>query len=184
MSYRPITDVWLLGRPKTGYYGSYPAGFLTRARNVLGVHRDDPVLHVCGGKLREHKCGPACPGDGTHYHGVGLNDRTVDLDPTLTPDFVQDVREPLPHPGYWAAVLADPPYSPEDAAHYTVGAEVFPSAGEVLRNCCAAVRPGGRVGIIHYEWPGPPSGWREVAAIAVGTGRRAKARWFTVWEAE
>ena len=31
MSYRPITDVWILGRPKVRYYGAYPSGFLERA---------------------------------------------------------------------------------------------------------------------------------------------------------
>lgn len=171
MSYRPITDVWILARPRTKYYGSYPLGFLHRARALLGVVDTDPVLHVCGGKVKEYP-----------YRGYGPNDATVDLDPALAPDFVQDVREPLPLPGVWAAVLADPPYSADDAAHYAVGAGVFPSSSEVLKRCCEAVREGGKVGIIHYEWPAPPKDWKEVAVIAVGCGRRGKARWFTVWE--
>jgi hypothetical protein len=32
VSYRPITDVWILARPKVKYYGAYPNGFLERAR--------------------------------------------------------------------------------------------------------------------------------------------------------
>lgn len=171
MSYRPITDQWILARPKVAYYGAYPAGFLHRARALLGVSYADPVLHVCGGRVRDYP-----------YRGVGPADCTVDLDPALAPDFVQDVREPLPAPGYWAAILADPPYTPDDATHYAVGADVFPAAAEVLKRCCEAVRPGGRVGILHYEWPAPPKDWREVAVISVGTGRRQRARYYTVWE--
>ena len=36
MSYRPITDVMILARSKTKYYGAFPAGFLSRARWELG----------------------------------------------------------------------------------------------------------------------------------------------------
>ncbi len=59
MSYRPITDVWILARAKlTGghkLYGAFPGGFGERARDLLGVHIDDPVLHVCGGRTCRHE---------------------------------------------------------------------------------------------------------------------------------
>lgn len=58
MSYRPITDVWILARPKVKYYGAYPNGFLERARALLGVSPFDPVLHVCGGSAREYPAKP------------------------------------------------------------------------------------------------------------------------------
>lgn len=86
MSYRPITDVWMLCRGKTGYYGTFPAGFLERARFLLGVTIFDPVLHVCGGKVKDYQSGPM------KGKGLGPNDRTVDLDPDLDPDFCLDVR--------------------------------------------------------------------------------------------
>lgn len=171
MNYRPLTDVWILARPKVAYYGAYPAGFLHRARALLGVSYDDPVLHVCSGCVRDYP-----------YRGLGPNDRTVDLDPALAPDFLHDVREPLPLPGVWSAILADPPYTSEDAAKYSIGSAVFPTAAETLKRCCEAVRPGGRVGILHYEWPRPPKDWQEVAVVAVGCGRGQRARWYTVFE--
>jgi hypothetical protein len=78
MSYRPITDVWILARPKLSegakYYGSYPAGFLSRARALLGVSMERPVLHVCAGLVRNYP-----------FSGLGRNDRTVDLDPATHP---------------------------------------------------------------------------------------------------
>lgn len=174
MTYRPITDVWLLARAKlTGgrkFYGAFLGGFGERARALLGVHLDDPVLHVCGGLVRHYP----------YARAVGPNDRTLDLDPALEPDFLQDAREP--YPLGFKAILADPPYSLEDARAYVPGATAYPQPNTIVRNAINALPVGGRVGILHYVWPGPPSNAKEVAAIAVGTGRNGRARWFVVFE--
>lgn len=54
--YRPITDVMILARAKlrggVKYYGSFPAGFLHRARTLMRCRLSDPVLFVCGGRVR------------------------------------------------------------------------------------------------------------------------------------
>jgi hypothetical protein len=189
MSYRPITDVWILARPKVKYYGAYPAGFLHRARALLGVGEMDPVLHVCGGKVRDYP-----------FRGFGPNDKTLDLDPACNPDFLRDAREPFPlncrdadHPpcratepallhAPWAAVLIDRPYTVEDAAHYVPGPSVLPTANQLVRQGIAVVPVGGKVGMLDFTWPQPPKNAREVAVIAVGTGRNARARWFCVFE--
>jgi len=162
MSYRPITDVWILGRPKVKYYGAYPAGFLSRARVLLGAGECDPVLHVCGGKVREYKCGPSCKFG--HWHGLGNNDRTLDLDPACQPDFLQDAREPFPFTdecvvrpldGYtkWKAILIDRPYTEPDADHYVPGRAMLPDANLLVKNGIAAVDVGSRVGR-HDRRPG------------------------------
>jgi len=173
MSYRPICDVWILARSKVKFYGAYPAGFLHRARALLGVSNNDPVLHACAGKIKDYP-----------YRGFGPNDRTLDLDPATHPDFCQDARDPWPCPSEWAAVLADPPYTEADAEQYACGSSVLPSANEILRRAFEAVCDGGRVGLLHYVWPQPPKGVKEVAVVAVGTGRNNRARWYTVWERE
>lgn len=194
MSYRPITDTWILARSKVKYYGAYPAGFLGRARALLGVGPDGAVLHVCGGRVRSYP-----------YSGFGCNDKTLDLDPAVEPDFLMDARLALPRPplGSWAAVLADPPYTEGDAAKYGPGAGVLPSANVILANGLEVVEVGGKVGILHYVWPGVPTVpmWtresgtpynfnprerlpraKEVAVITVLTGRNNRARLFTVFE--
>jgi hypothetical protein len=169
MTCRPITDVWLLARPKVKYYGAYPSGFLHRARTLLGVGPADAVLHVFSGRVRDYP-----------FKGLGQYDKTVDVDPALVPDFCLDIMTaPLPA-GPWAAVLADPPYTPEDAACY--GPHACPKVNDVLRACLTVVVPGARVGILHYQWPQPPKHAQEVAVVAVGTGRNQRARWFTVFE--
>lgn len=182
--FRPICDVWLLARPKVAYYGAYPSGFLERARALLGVSYDDPVLHVCSGKIRDYP-----------FRGFGQNDKTLDLDPELKPDFVMDARAieatkdgATPHSrigmaGMWPAVLADPPYSAEDAKHYRVGPEVLPARAELLRRCLSIVRPGGRVGFLDFVAPRPPKkGVRLVALVAILVGYGNAARMFSVYE--
>ncbi len=192
-SFRPICDVWILARSKQKYYGSYPAGFLHRARALLGVGYHDPILHVCSGAIRQYP-----------YRGLGPNDKLLDLNPLVKPDFLQDARKPFPRPhivtGFhrseWGAVLIDRPYTDEDADKYIPwglggGRKVLPTANELVKNGIEVVPVGGCVGILDYLWPGAPKTGRkgamkdrakEVAVIAVGTGRNSRARWLTVWE--
>jgi hypothetical protein len=191
MSYRPITDVWILARPKVKYYGAYPNGFLERARALLGVTPFDSVLHVCGGRAREY---PAKP------RGFGPNDKTLDMDAALSPDFLQPATDKLPcrkhfgsaadclrYPQFsdcgWPALIADPPYTEADADHYAPGRDVFPSANKILRNMLDVVRPGGRVGMLHYVLPQPPrEGVRFVACVGVIAGYNNRMRVFSVFE--
>lgn len=170
MSYRPICDTWILARSKTKYYGAYPAGFLHRARHVLGVGPLDVVLHVCAGKVREYP-----------YRGVGPNDVTVDIDPETKPDLCCDVREGIPA-GPWDAVLIDRPYTEEDADHYATGRATLPPLNALLKAALHAIPIGHRVGVLDYLWPHPGKLGQEVATIGVGTGRNSRARWFTVFE--
>lgn len=177
MNYRPITDVWILARSKVPFYGAFPAGFLHRARALLGVGLNDPVLHVCAGKVKDYP-----------YRGFGPNDKTLDLDPACEPYFLHDAREPFPLDStystgpLWAAVLIDRPYTEEDAQHYVPGAEVMPNANLLIKHGINVVAVGGKVGMLDYVWPQPPKNATEVAVVAVGTGRNNRARWFTVFE--
>lgn len=178
MSYRPITDVWLLARSKVPYYGAYPAGFLGRARDLLGVGIHDPVLHVCSGRVRDYP-----------YRGFGPNDRTLDLNASLNPDFIQDAREVFPPyeddsgeitvDRDWGAVLIDRPYTEEDAAHYAVGASVLPNVHDLLKH---GLEVAPRVGMLDYMIPRPPKTARFVACVGVVVGFGNRIRAFTVFE--
>ncbi len=172
MSYRPIADVWILARPKVKYYGAYPSGFLERGRALLGVPVSGAVLHVCAGKVRDYP-----------YRGFGPNDKTLDLDPSLAPDFCRDARDPLPHNGtsLWDAVLIDRPYTAEDAAHYRPGADTLPPLNALLRNALGVVRPDGCVGVLDYVVPRPPKTARFVALVGVWCGYDNRMRAFSVF---
>lgn len=175
MSYRPITDFWFLARPKVKYYGAYPAGFLERARVLLG-DRLQPMLHVCGGRAKDYP----------NWSGLCPFDRTLDLDESLEPDYVTDARMGLPLDGgqLWAGMLVDPPYTPADADHYAPGKDYLPRPERLLSDCLEAVRPGGRVGFLHYYPVRPPSRMavKFLACAAVCTGFGNRLRSYAVYE--
>lgn len=196
MSYRPICDFWILGRPKHKYYGAYPAGFLHRGRAFIASTKDR-ILHVCGGMIRNYP-----------YRGLGKWDRTLDLDPACQPDYLRDARLPLPYlvnPGYadspdlqqyadgtternyhtnelWDGAMIDRPYTEVDADHYFPGRDKLPSANLLVKNAINAVHVGAKVGILDYVWPHCPKNAIEVATIGVSCGRNNRLRQYTVFE--
>ncbi len=174
MSYRPITDVWFLARAKlrggVKYYGAYLGGFPERARALLGVTIDDPVLHVCGGMARLYP----------YAGGFGMNDKTLDLDPNTEPDYPQDARDAFP--SGFKAFLMDPPYSPEDSIHYTPGLSAYPKPNVLIGNALEALPVGGRVGLIHYQLPANPKNAKFVAAVGILCGFNNRIRVYSVFE--
>lgn len=180
-NYRPICDVWLLARTKytdgLPRYGGYLAGFAERARALIGCSINDAVLHVCGGKARYYP----------YRGGFGKNDKTLDLDPLVKPDFLQDARKPFPKnpksaTGEWKGILIDPPYSEEDAEHYSPGAEKYPKPNLLLENAFVVLGKGRKVGIIHYILPKPPKNSKFVALVGVYSGFNNRGRTFSVFQ--
>jgi len=178
-NYRPITDIWFLARAKlqggVKYYGAYLGGFPERARALLGVNINDPVLHVCGGMAKLYP----------YKRGFGPHDATLDLDSACEPDFIHDARESWPfyQEKYgWAGILIDPPYSEADAAHYQPGAEKYPPPNLLLKRAFDVLPVGGRVGIIHYILPSPPENAFFVACVGILCGYNNRIRCYSVFE--
>lgn len=99
-----VVGTWIMGndyRVKSEYYGGYPAGYLKRIRSMFPDKRR--VLHLFSGKVDLS----VFPGD------------TVDINADLSPTYVDDAQrlENVPLTDY-DLVLADPPYSVEDAERY------------------------------------------------------------------
>ncbi len=99
-----IVGTWIMGndyRVKSRLYGGYPAGYLRRIKSLFPDKQR--VLHLFSGSVDL----TVMPGD------------TVDVRPECNPTFVDDAQTldkvPL---GDYDLVLADPPYSVEDAEHY------------------------------------------------------------------
>lgn len=99
-----IVGTWIMGNAygvKSGYYGGYPHGYLKR---IKALYPDKQrALHVFSGRVDQS----AWPGD------------TVDLNPDMEPTYLDDAQslKTVPLQNY-DIVLADPPYSVEDAEHY------------------------------------------------------------------
>lgn len=177
MNYRPIGDMWWLARAKLSdgrkFYGAYLGGFPERARILIGCPLNNPMLHVCGGMARHYP----------YARGVGPNDMTLDLDPAVTPDFQQDARDPFPllsEP--WGGILIDPPYSLEDADHYSPGRSCYPKPNALVKNAMEALDIGFRVGIIHYIIPACPKNAKFIACVGVCCGFNNRIRAFSVFE--
>ncbi|MDP9095064.1 MAG: hypothetical protein M3N26_00675 [Pseudomonadota bacterium] len=99
-----IVGTWIMGndyRVKTGYYGGYPAGYLRRIKALFPDKQR--VLHLFSGRVDR----AALPGD------------TVDINPALAPTYLDDAQSLAGVPlETYDLVLADPPYSVEDADRY------------------------------------------------------------------
>lgn len=99
-----IVGTWIMGNAygvKSGYYGGYPHGYLRRIKALFPEKQN--ALHVFSGRVDQS----AWPGD------------TVDLNPDMEPTYLDDAQALTQVPlGDYDIVLADPPYSVEDAEHY------------------------------------------------------------------
>ncbi len=99
-----LVGTWIMGNNYTvrsSYYGGYPAGYLRRIKALFPDKKR--VLHLFSGRVEL----AVLPGD------------TVDINPVLAPTYVDDAQTltGVPLESY-DLVLADPPYSIEDAERY------------------------------------------------------------------
>jgi hypothetical protein len=99
-----VVGTWIMGnnyQVKSTYYGGYPAGYLKRVRALFPDK--ERTLHLFSGKVDLE----TFPGD------------TVDINSEMNPTYVDDAQTlgkvPLE---IYDLVLADPPYSIEDAERY------------------------------------------------------------------
>lgn len=123
-----VVGTWIMGndyRVKSAYYGGYPAGYL---RRVAALFPDrQKVLHIFSGKV-----------DVSVMHGD-----TVDMNPSLQPTFVADAHDLTGVPlSDYDLILADPPYSVEDAERYQT---TMVKRNVVMRSLAAGMVGGARV---------------------------------------
>jgi hypothetical protein len=123
-----VVGTWIMGnnyQVKSGYYGGYPAGYLRRIAALFPDRRR--VLHVFSGKVDLS----AMPGD------------TVDCNPAVNPTWLADAHNLSDVPlGRYDLVLADPPYSVEDAERYQT---TMVQRNVVMRSLAAGMSAGARI---------------------------------------
>lgn len=124
-----IVGTWIMGqnyRTASPMYGAYPNGYLKRVRALFPDKNS--ALHLFAGQVDL----TAWPGD------------TLDVRPEMAPTYVCDAQQRLdgvPLDSY-DIVLADPPYSVEDAEHYQT---TMVRRNKVLRGLAEGCRPGTHV---------------------------------------
>ena len=123
-----VVGTWIMGndyRVKSGYYGGYPAGYLKRVAALFPDRKR--VLHVFSGKVDLG----AMPGD------------TVDCNTDMNPSWIADAHDLSGVPLHeYDLVLADPPYSVEDAERYQT---TMVKRNVVMRSLAKGMVPGARV---------------------------------------
>lgn len=137
--------------------GGYPHGFVEFAYRRMEVTDPSRVLHLCSGSMR-----------------TGIR---VDIRPETHPTVVADCRNtPFPDASFdW--ILADPPYGEDYAENlYGVGKH-YPKPGEILREAARLLRPGGRVGLLHFMVPmvRRPLNLLGVYGVTTGSGYAIRA---------
>lgn len=125
-----IVGTWVMGnsyRVRSGYYGGYPDGYLKRIRALFPDKKR--VLHLFSGKVDLS----ILPGD------------TVDINPDLEPTYVDDAQSLDNVPVHrYDLILADPPYSVEDAERYQT---TMVKRNKVMRALGKKTKPG-----THIVW--------------------------------
>lgn len=122
-----IYGIWNIGNDYTNattYYGAYPHGYLKRIMSLFGDDiAKDQILHLFSGSLE-------------------INDSdTFDINSDRHPKIVGDANELSKYlTKQYSLILADPPYSNEDAVHYGTP---FINRNKVLSECSKVVRPNG-----------------------------------------
>lgn len=123
-----VYGTWIMGndyRVRSGYYGGYPATYLKRVKALFPDRKH--ALHLFSGKVDTD----IFPGD------------TVDINAANKPTYVDDAQTLTKVPlGIYGIVLADPPYSVEDAEHYQTS---MVKRNVVMRALGAGLSPGAYV---------------------------------------
>lgn len=124
---RWLYGIWMIGNDYAGrmsYYGEYPHSYLRRIYSLFPDAQG--ILHLFSGSVSiEHEA-----------------EITFDINSELKPDVVGDAHRLSSYfePNYFDLILADPPYTAEDAEHY--GTPMV-NRNTVVRECYKVLVSGG-----------------------------------------
>lgn len=121
-----IAGVWIAGvriKRQHGYYGEYFQDYLPRVMALFPDKEEKEILHLFSGAVEKRDY------------------IRIDVDPKMKPDIVGDAEKLSEFcPKGISLIIADPPYSEEDAKHY--GCPLV-SRNKVVRECAKVLPKGG-----------------------------------------
>lgn len=130
-----VLGQWMLGNryQGSGYYGSYPAGYIEMVMSMFEDVPDDEIIHLFSGSVKAR--------------GIKF-----DINPDLEPDVCGDAKDlvKLFQEKSKTLILADCPYTDEDATHY---GHPMINRTQVFRDACKILRPKGIIGWLDQIQP-------------------------------
>jgi hypothetical protein len=156
---------WLLGndyRNKTGYYGSYPPGFLDRLMAFFPDALPGLTLHAFSGSLPKGE-----------YRRC--DSRRTDVEFPCRVEHLADCMRSV-----MKLVVADPPYSKADAEKY--GTPMI-DRRRVTRALAGITQPGGHLAWLDCVWPmHAKAQWTTVGRITIIRSTNHRVRLLTLFE--
>ena len=162
-----IYGVWYCGKKfkKAQLYGEYPATFFRRVIAMFPSVKEEKFLHLFSGTMGED---------------FGL---TVDGSDKFNPDVIHILTKDNPLPfkdNIFDVVLADPPYSSEDAKQYGLP---YPGPETILKESIRVLKPGGYFLFLHIMYPSyKRKSVSLVGLIAVITGFKSITRLLSIFK--
>lgn len=147
-----------LGRIPEG--GGYPVGLVEWTARLMGCQDLASIVHLCSGSVRAPL--------------------TFDLRADVGAACVADVRWLPLAPGSCRWILADPPYGMDYAQEMWGLGRQYPTPRVLLRECAAALAPGGQVALLHHVVPMLPEGLERVGVWGVWCGTETRIRALTI----
>ena len=131
-----LYGTWVMGndyRVSSGYYGGYPATYLRRISALFPDKKD--CLHLFSGKVDVEQF---------NIHNPDCRQVRLDINPELEPDVVADCHNlgEVFAPDSFDLILADPPYSVEDAQRYQT---TMIKRNNTLKECLKVLKKGGHI---------------------------------------
>jgi len=159
-----LYGAWIVGhRQKQHYYGQYPGGFLKRLQAMFPNAKT--VLHAFSGMVEK----------GTFSNA---HEYTIDINPHLSPDIIAKVED-FTSPLRFDLILADPPYTKDDAAKYGFPP---PNKKKCVENLAKHLQPSGSLCWLDTFLPPKIPLLLFVGTIAIMQSRNHRVRMLSIFK--
>jgi SAM-dependent methyltransferase len=150
---------------KQKYYGMYPLTYLERIRLLFGDIK--PLVHLFSGVVIPVK-----------------DEITVDNDKEMNPTYCCEADNLPFKSNSIGCIVADPPYSIEDAKKYTC--RKYPKMSSVFKECSRVLKPGGYLVFLHTHLlqVSKSTNLHLRGTIGILTGTNAKIRLCAIYRKE
>lgn len=182
-----VTGTWMIGacyKNPNPLYGAYPHGYLERVHAMFPDAKS--ILHVFSGGLTMGDALCAAVGPDWKTTDDDLDIELVDMhgpNEGRYPTWRGDVMK-MP-PEWWQRfdlILADPPYSKEDAKKYDCPP---PSRGATMRELWKVCKPGGNLVWLDQVWPmHRKDQWKTWGTIGLVRSTNHRVRMVSIFEAQ